>query len=264
MNVNATTEHPEEKTGTETLSLNPRRNEIMTNMWNLAQELSDKHENSNGIFVRLVNNGDKIVGAFCGEPHAREVHWTGEKYEKCTGDANCPICKTGKKPSLRVALNLFSLAEKSMKVIEGGAVWFRDILKVRDKYGLATWIFEVERHGEAKDPKTTYSILPEVKLSEEQKALIAAVKLHDLEAVCAGTQNGNADAAQPISEQSATELIGHLKTLPRQEVEALLETFGITRVRELTTACEQPFRGKLAELLVAKEGSQPKEVDPFA
>lgn len=235
----------------------------MTNTWNAAKELSDKHENTNGIFVRLANNGDKVVGALCGEPHAREVHWTGERYEDCSGDG-CSTCTGGKKPSLRVALNLFTLPERSMKIIEGGAVWFKDVLKVRDKYGVENWSFEIERHGEAKDPKTTYSILPEEKLTDELKRVIAEAKLHDLEAVCVGGQSESSDSTQLITEKDAAELIAELKKLPRQKVEALLKKFNLVRVRELTQAGELRFKASLAELLVAESGPAAKEVDPFA
>ena len=43
----------------------------MTNAWQHAADMADKHANSNGIFVRLTGDGDKIVGAFCGEPLPR-------------------------------------------------------------------------------------------------------------------------------------------------------------------------------------------------
>ena len=91
---------------------------MTTNAWDNASRLADKHANQGGIFVRLTSNGDKIVGAFCGEPFAREVVWTGERYE--TYD---PSVHTDKRPSLRVMLNFFVPAEGDMKVIEGGTVW---------------------------------------------------------------------------------------------------------------------------------------------
>ena len=148
----------------------------MSNSWDKAKSLADKHANQGGIFVRLANDGDKVVGAFCGDPFAREVVWTGERYETFDAEVH-----TDKRPSLRVMLNFFVPAENAMKVIEGGPVWFKDVLKVRDKYGLDKWIFEIERHGEAGNPKTTYSILPEEKLTDELRARIAAVEVHDLE-----------------------------------------------------------------------------------
>ena len=79
---------------------------MSTNAWDTASRLADKHANQGGIFIRLAANGDKVVGAFCGEPFAREVVWTGERYE--TYD---PAVHTDKRPSLRVMLNFFVPAE---------------------------------------------------------------------------------------------------------------------------------------------------------
>ena len=80
----------------------------MTTAWEMATTMADKHANSGGIFVRLANNGDKIVGAFCGEPYAREVIWTGERYEQFDENNSA---HQGKRPSLRVMLNFYVPAE---------------------------------------------------------------------------------------------------------------------------------------------------------
>ena len=51
----------------------------MNKGWDQAKGLADKHTNSgSGLFVRLANDRDKVVGAFAGDPYARETHWTGE------------------------------------------------------------------------------------------------------------------------------------------------------------------------------------------
>jgi hypothetical protein len=151
----------------------------MSTAWDNAATLANKHEKFGGIFIRLTNNGDKIVGAFCGDPFSKELHWTGDRYEECTGEG-CKFCAVGKRPTLWVMLNFFVPAEGVMRVIEGGVSWFKDVLKVRDKYGLENWIFEIERHGETGDPKTSYSILPETKIDDEHRAKINAAELHDL------------------------------------------------------------------------------------
>jgi hypothetical protein len=72
----------------------------MASAWDRAKEMADRHAGTGGIFVRLANDGDKVVGVFCGEPDAREVHWTGERYEECAGEA-CAHCKAGTKVTLR-------------------------------------------------------------------------------------------------------------------------------------------------------------------
>ena len=192
----------------------------MSNSWEHAAGMADKHANSGGMFVRLTGDGDSIVGAFCGEPFPREVVWTGERYETYDPDVH-----HDKKPSLRVMLNFYVPAEGTMKVIEGGTVWFKDVLKVRDKYGLEKWLFEIERHGEAGDPKTTYSILPEEKLDDEMRARIAAAEAHDLKSIGAGNDDAaskdttkakkTSNAAGPIDPRVAGDLVAKLKALTR-------------------------------------------------
>ncbi len=241
----------------------------MTTAWEMATTMADKHANSGGIFVRLAANGDKIIGAFCGEPYAREVIWTGERYEQFDENNSA---HQGKRPSLRVMLNFYVPAEGAMKIIEGGTVWFKDVLKVRDKYGLDKWLFEIERHGDAGDPKTTYSILPEEKLDDEMRARIAAAEAHDLKSIGTGNDEGDgrsststkksSNAAGPIDPRVAGDLVAKLKALPRSDVDAFLAEFGVQRVRDLEAKHETAARAFIDQLL-AKQ-SQPEEVDPFA
>lgn len=66
-------------------------------------------------------------------------------------------------------------------MLEQGMMFFKDLRRVRNNYGLDKWAFEVQRHGEAKDPKTTYSILPEQRLTPEQWRAYQALEQHDLQ-----------------------------------------------------------------------------------
>ena len=243
---------------------------MTTNAWDNASRLADKHANQGGIFVRLTSNGDKIVGAFCGEPFAREVVWTGERYETYG-----PSVHTDKRPSLRVMLNFFVPAEGDMKVIEGGTVWFKDVLKVRDKYGLDKWLFEIERHGEAGDPKTTYSILPEEKLDDDLRGQMAGAELHDLAALSSGDANadkgGDKPASKPtsggpIDPRDASQLVGRLKQLPRSDVDAFLAEFGVKRVRDLKASDVAKAKQALDRLEAAMRAADDEDdsIDPFA
>ena len=232
---------------------------MTTNAWDRAAGMADQHANSGGIFIRLANNGDKVVGAFRGEPFPREVVWNGERYE-----AFDPDLHTGKRPSLRVMLNFFVPAEGEMKVIEGGTVWFKDVLKVRDKYGLDKWLFEIERHGESGDPKTTYSILPEEKIDAEMRARIDAAEPHELESIGSGDEG---DDDPPIDAETTAELVARLKALPRSDVNTFLEQFKVQRVRDLRTSDVEAARQLLGGLEVrARKQAAPAqaEVDPFA
>ena len=231
----------------------------MSNAWDHAAGMADKHANSGGIFIRLTGDGDKVVGTFCGEPFPREVVWNGERYEDFDPDVH-----TDKRPSLRVMLNFFVPAEGEMKVIEGGTVWFKDVLKVRDKYGLDKWLFEIERHGEAGDPKTTYSILPEEKIDADMRARIDAAGLHDLGAIGSGDGSGD---DPPIDAETAAELVTRLKALPRSEVNTFLEQFRVQRVRDLRTSDLEAARQLLGGLEArTRRQAEPQraEVDPFA
>ncbi|MBK6696875.1 MAG: hypothetical protein IPG50_32515 [Myxococcales bacterium] len=158
----------------------------MNNAWDKAKSLADKHATQGSIFVRLQNDGDAVVGVFCGEPYAREVYWDGEKYVEATADGPPPGA-TAKTPSLRVALNFYVPSEGTMKIVEGGTQWFRDLVNVREKYGLDKWLFEIKRHGKPKDPKTKYTILPEEKIDDALRAKLSHVSAHDLAQMSAGT-----------------------------------------------------------------------------
>ena len=160
----------------------------MSNAWDIAKQMAERHTSS--IFVRLTNDGDKVVGIFVGEPLSREVVWTGEKYLDVKNPEAEKYLKKGRYSSLRVAMNLYIPAEKAVKVYEMGAVVFKDVFKLREKYGLDTWAFEIERHGGKGDSKTSYSILPEQRLDDAMRRQIAQLELHDLEKVLSNTDAG--------------------------------------------------------------------------
>lgn len=250
----------------------------MSNSWDKAINLAEKHSANTSVFVKLANDGDKVVGIFVGEPHAREVHWTGARYDECTVDKRCAHCAEGKRPSLRASMNFYVLADKAMKVIEGGTTWFKDLCKCRDKYGLDRWSFEVERHGDAGDTKTSYTILPDEQLTEEQRAGLGALQLHDLKKVMSsGSEGGGggdfnsydkAGGDGLMEARSASELVGRLKTLPREAVDGFLKKFGVKRVRDLKATDEAAAR-KYIEGLEGKTKSGDRasgstEIDPFA
>ena len=245
----------------------------MSSKWDYAKELTNKHNNSSGgLFVRLANDGDKVVGVFVGEPYAREVHWSGERYVLCI-DEGCSYCGEGKKPSMRAAMNFYVPAENKMKIIEGGNTWFKDVLKVRDKYDLTQWTFEVKRHGEARSPRTAYSILPEEKIDDATLAELSRLPLHDLERIVSGNvsednndsyNSTNNDA--PIDPQVANEFIPRLKALPREAVDVFCTKFGVSKIRDLK-ATDEPNARVFLENLEAKYGqshlSTDTEKDPF-
>lgn len=86
-------------------------------------------------------------------------------------------------------------------------------------YGLEKWAFEVQRHGAAKDPKTTYSILPERQLTAEERKSFQAVELLDLPKLYAGELEKEPESEEaapegPIDPKLATAIVTQLKATP--------------------------------------------------
>jgi hypothetical protein len=238
----------------------------MTDAWEHASELADQHAANGGLFVKLANDGDKVVGVFLGDPYAREVHWDGERYVVCEGKERCEHCDGGVKASLRTSMNFYVIDEDAVKIIEGGVAWFKDLLKCREKYGLTKWSFEIERHGAAKSPKTSYSILPDEQLSEEDRQRYSKLELHDLRSVLAGdgaedgehrADSKEKNAGKPIETRDAELIAARLRAAPKDVVGAFLKKFGVARIRELKGS---DVKGALA-FLDAKAPAN--EIDPF-
>jgi hypothetical protein len=203
----------------------------MNTAWDNAKKLADKHVNQGGFFVRLQNDGDTVVGVFSGEPYAKEVYWDGQKY------LDAPPEGGGAKASLRVALNFFVPGEGAMKIIEGGTAWFKDVLEIREKYGLDQWVFEVKRRGKKGDPKTKYSILPEKPVDDAMRTRMTAAGLHDLAAVGGGGGSNDSEASdagpRTVDVEVARTIADRLRALPREAGEAFLAEFKIARIRDL-------------------------------
>jgi hypothetical protein len=229
---------------------------MMSNAWDTAKALAEKHVAAGGIFVRLQSDGDKIVGVFVGEPYAKEVYWDGTKY------SDTPPEGAAVKASLRVSLNIFVPAEGAMKIIEGGTAWFKDVIAVRDKYGIDKYAFEITRRGKKGDPKTKYTILPDVPVDDSMRARIAATPLHDLGAIGTGS-DADADPApaespKTIDLETARQLVDRLRPLPRDAAQAFLAEMKIERIRDLLSA-DLP---RALRFLEARE--KPAAADPFA
>ena len=217
----------------------------MSNAWDQASSMADKHASQGGIFIRLENDKDKIVGAFCGDPYPREVIWTGEGYEPY--DEDNPAHK-GKRPALKVAINFYVPCD-GMKIYEGGTRWFQDLLKVRDKYGLDNWTFEIERKGAKGDTKTKYNLLPEDKIDAALRAEIDAAELHDLASMM---NDGSDSAPSTVSEADVEAFASVLRQMPRSAVEYFLAELGVQRIRDVRAGDADRARELLRELKVGR------------
>jgi hypothetical protein len=239
---------------------------MTTSAWERAEQMAERHANQGGLFAKLANDGDSVIGAFCGEPLAREVVWNGQRYEQYDPDNDA---HAGVKPASRFSFNFYVPAENAMKVIEGSQRWFGDVLRVRKKYTLEKRLFEIERHGAAGDPGTTYTILPDAEIDKALAAKIAEMELHDLDAIANGRSEGGSKPAGkpapakagPIDPRVGGELVAKLKALPRSDVDAFLAKFGVQRVRDLKASDEDSARAWLDKT----PGAEPEgEIDPFA
>lgn len=232
--------------------------------WDQAEKAASQH-GGNEKYLNLKNDGDKAVIAILGEPHPREMVWTGERMEPYTGQD-----MGGKKPTLRIALNVF--VDGQVKIFEVNATLFKSILKLRNKYGLDSYWFEVERSGAAGDTKTKYSILPERPMNDTEKQQIAAAELFDLARELesdGGDDDGfeNYDkkpaAPRPIDEKTAQSMIVVLKSLPAEAVNEFLGKFGVKRIKDLPADASKAAIAYL-DVLRNKFGGAGAEVDPFA
>ncbi len=247
--------------------------------WDTAQERSKKA--GEGIFIRLADDGDKFVGAFVGEPDVRELIWSEKKgtYEDFD-----PKVHEGKQSTPKFKLNVFVPAEGKMKVFEMNNQTFKDVLKVKDKYGLDKWLFEVSRCGKKGDTKTSYTVLPETKIDDTVAKQIAEAKLHDLKkthddaadastdmnshdkakaAATNGTAAAPASTTIPIEEAQA--MVARLKVLPREKLQAFLAKFGVQQVKAIKAGDLAAAKAMLDELEGKPATSAAAaEVDPFA
>ena len=246
----------------------------MTNsMWQQTEEMAKKHDQGGSLWLKLAGDGDKAVVVFLGEPHPREVAFVDGKYV----EVDEKMKAAGTKASLRVALNVALYDSKEVKVLEQGVMFFKDLVRVREKYGLEKWAFEIQRHGAAKDPKTTYSILPEHQLSAEQQKAFQALPQHDLAKLYSGESEGGAKGGQSldsfdkkadgaISPNVAQGIVTALKALPREATDRFLAKFGVQRIKDLPSAQVEKARAFVEQLQTesAAPVAAETEVDPFA
>ena len=250
---------------------------MATSMWQQTEEMAKKHDQGGSLWLKLAGDGDKAVVVFLGEPHPREVAFVDGKYV----DVDDAMKASGVKASLRVALNVALYDSKEVKVLEQGVMFFKDLVRVREKYGLEKWAFEIQRHGAAKDPKTTYSILPEHQLSAEQQKAFQALPQHDLAKLYSGEGDGGgakggqfldsfdkkADAKDGlVAPNVAQGLVTALKALPREATDKFLAKFGVQRIKDLPASQVEKARAVVEQLQTesAAPAADETEVDPFA
>lgn len=247
---------------------------MASSLWQRSESLVTTHEHGGSLWLKFPNDGDKAVVVFLGDPYPREICFVDGKYVLY----NEQLKAQGHKLTVRVAINAALYATKEVKVLEMSAMLFKDLVRIRGKYGLEGRAFEVQRHGAAKDPKTTYSILPEHQLTPEQQRVFSSLTLHKLAKLYGDEPEGGGHAAsaaqsevytpQPatlIDTTRAQTLATQLKELPREAVERFLRQFGIQRVKELSAARFAEAMTLVKNLMAEFAPPElPDEVDPFS
>lgn len=235
--------------------------------WKKSEDMFKKHDRAGGLYLKLANDGDKHRVVFLGEPTAEPVVFLENRYVKATEKLKAE----GHRISVRFAINVALYDTREVKVLEQGASVFQSLCRAREKYSLERYAFEIQRHGAAKDPKTTYTILPEHQLSEEEQRVFQSLSLHDLERLHerstgsgGGAVLGSYDRQSPslIQPAAAQELVALLKALPREAAERFLQEFRIKRVKDLPAGSLEQARAFVADL--AESHQSDVEIDPFA
>jgi hypothetical protein len=180
---------------------------IANDPWKRAEQMARRHDQTTSMWLKLANDGDTAVVVFLGDPHTREAVFLNNKYTAFQEGHRAQ----GLKPTLRVAFNVALYDSREVKVLEQGVTFLKDLLRIREKYGLGGRAFEVQRHGAAKDPKTTYSILPEHQLTAEQQMAFQALEFHDLAALYAEAAE---EQPSPAGQGGARDHVAEARTAP--------------------------------------------------
>lgn len=172
--------------------------------------------------LKLNNDGDRAVVGFLGEPYAFEVCFVNGR----SVPFDEPLRLEGRKPALRFAWNVAAPHTGEVMVWECGRSMYKVIAELRARYPLDSWLYEIERHGVARDPRTTYTVAPKKHLDAFERRALAALPLYELPGAIMGRPN-------TIDPVAATSIGSVLATLPEEATRRFLSWFGISRVEDL-------------------------------
>lgn len=152
----------------------------MSKFGNLRDAYKHFEENSGGnaSFFQLKNDKETSVVRFLHEGEddldwfiVHEAEIQGKKRKvKCTEQGDCPLCRAGNRPQLKIFLQMLEKKEPDkIKIWERGQTFVPVILSFIQRYGtLCGQPVEIERLGKPRDPKTTYQLYP---LDKDNKTL---------------------------------------------------------------------------------------------
>lgn len=144
--------------------------------------------NGNNKFFTLKNDRDTAIVRFLHEGeedldwyivHAVEIE-DKKRYVKCAEASDCPLCKSGNKPQLKLFLQMVQKGDDEgvIRTWERGQKFIPKILSFINRYGnLCAQPVEIERLGKKGDTKTDYQLYP---MEKDNKTLEELPKRQEL------------------------------------------------------------------------------------
>ena len=158
-------------------------------MDNNSKECSPKHtwETVEKLIEEKYNEGGKLIippyfssfVVFRGEPYAYEAVWEDPKWVPFNNEY---ALHKDIKPALRVLINVAVVSDSVIptligyKFFEMDVSTFRDLSRLRDKYGLDKWIFQI-RSLDEDIASPCYEILPNNKLEGDFKSSVECLPM---------------------------------------------------------------------------------------
>ena len=149
-------------------------------------EAQERYKTSTGSYFNLQNDKDKAVIRFlygfdpipadeveletidCYVVHEINVD-NRTRPRLCTTKSDCPDCKSGNKPRLRMFIQLLDMRDNQVKIWERASSYAGKLLGFTQRYGpLCNRLYEIERHGAKGSTDTKYEIYP---LDKDDKTL---------------------------------------------------------------------------------------------
>lgn len=134
------------------------------------KEVMDKYSSSSADFFQLKDDGESAKVRFVhGDDKDLDIYVVHkvllagkERYIECRSiDGNCPFCKAGLRPQVRIFLTMEDQRDGKRKLWDRGKTDIPDILGLIGRYGrLDNRLYEIVRHGKKGDTKTKYQFFP--------------------------------------------------------------------------------------------------------
>ena len=160
----------------------------MSKAWDSAIDRAAKNipicANQDPLFT-LAHDGDEVTLVILGDPYSYEMTYDeGRHHTKLYTIEPKP---RGSKFVVRIAINVAVYSTKTVMVLDSSPPLFKEIIAVRNKYGLDKWAFVVSRRYGTPDQTlamhTSYSALPEHQLTDAERAEFVSLPLHNLQKV---------------------------------------------------------------------------------